>query len=81
MEEDLCGWWCRARPLLWIALYQLNLRWWNWVVFDAVGFDPETHLGASAHFFFYDITKIALLFTGVIPANGAAGATSRRPGA
>ncbi|MGZ4769556.1 MAG: permease, partial [Ilumatobacteraceae bacterium] len=52
--------------LLWITLYQLNLRWWNWVVFDVVGLDPATRLGGSVHFFFYDITKIALLLTGVI---------------
>ena len=52
--------------VVWFTVYQLNLRWWNWVVFDVVGLDPETRLGGSAHFFFYDITKIALLLTGVI---------------
>ena len=55
-----------AAVVVWFTLYQLNLRWWNWFVFDLVGLDPETRLGGSVHFFFYDITKIALLLTGVI---------------
>jgi uncharacterized membrane protein YraQ (UPF0718 family) len=52
--------------LAWLTLYQLNLRWWNWVVFDIMGLDPDSRVGGSVHFFFYDITKIALLLTGVI---------------
>ena len=55
-----------AVAVVWFALYRLNLRWWNWVVFDVAGLDPDTRLGGSVHFFFYDITKIALLLTGVI---------------
>jgi uncharacterized membrane protein YraQ (UPF0718 family) len=55
-----------AVAVLWFTLYRLNLRWWNWVVFDVAGLDPDTRLGGSVHFFFYYITKIALLLTGVI---------------
>ncbi len=51
---------------LWVTLYQLNLRWWNWVVFELFGLDPATRLGGSVHFFFFDLTKITLLLTGVI---------------
>lgn len=55
-----------AAALVWVTFYQLNLRWWNWVVFDVFGLDPATRLGGSVHFFFYDLTKITLLLTGVI---------------
>jgi len=51
---------------VWVTLYQLNLRWWNWVVFDVFGLDPAARLGGSVHFFVYDLTKITLLLTGVI---------------
>ncbi len=51
---------------VWFVLYQMNLRWWNWVVFDLVGLDRDARFGGSVHFFFYDLTKIALLLTGVI---------------
>jgi uncharacterized membrane protein YraQ (UPF0718 family) len=50
----------------WATLYQLNLRFWNWLLFDVVGLDSATRLGSSVHFFFYDVTKITLLLTGVI---------------
>ena len=50
----------------WLSAYQLNLRWWNWVVYDAVGLRRGTRLAGSVHFFVYDLTKIALLLTGVI---------------
>ena len=52
--------------VLWVTLYQLNLRWWNWIVFDVLAFDPASKVGSSVHFFFYDVTKIALLLVGVI---------------
>ncbi len=52
--------------VVWFVLYQVNLPWWDWIVFDVAGFDPETRLGAAVHFFLYDTTKIALLLTGVI---------------
>ena len=58
--------WTVLATAVWLTLYQLNLRWWNWVVFDAAGLDRDSRLGGSVHFFFYDITKIALLLTGVI---------------
>lgn len=52
--------------VVWLILYQVNLPWWDWIVFDVAGLDDETRLGAAIHFFLYDTTKIALLLTGVI---------------
>ncbi len=50
----------------WAVLYWLNLPWWDWLIYDTVGLERETRLAESVHFFFYDVTKIALLLTGVI---------------
>ncbi|MEZ5217346.1 MAG: permease [Ilumatobacteraceae bacterium] len=52
--------------LVWAALYELHDRFWTWLVFDVVRLDPESRLGDAVHFFVYDVTKIALLLTGVI---------------
>lgn len=51
---------------LWWFLYSRNRPFWEWVIFDVVGLDPESRLGESVHFFFYDVTKIALLLSGII---------------
>ena len=51
---------------VWWALYHYNRPFWDQVVFDAAGMDPESHWGEAVHFFFYDVTKIALLLSGVI---------------
>jgi len=55
-----------AAAVAWFVLYQVNLPWWDWIVYDVAGFDAETRLGAAVHFFLFDTTKIALLLTGVI---------------
>ncbi len=55
-----------AGAAVWWALYHYNLPFWDWVIYDLVGLDPQSQLGESVHFFFYDVTKIALLLTGVI---------------
>ena len=52
--------------VVWWLLYSGNRPFWNRVVFDAVGMDPASHWGEAVHFFFYDISKIALLLSGVI---------------
>jgi len=52
--------------VVWASAYQLNLRWWNWVIYSAVGLRRGTRVADSVHFFFFDVTKIALLLTGVI---------------
>lgn len=51
---------------LWWLLYSLNRRFWDWVLFDVIGIDADSRLGELIHFFFYDVTKITLLLTGII---------------
>jgi uncharacterized membrane protein YraQ (UPF0718 family) len=55
-----------AAAAIWWVLYSWNRPFWNTVVYDVAGLDPDSRLGESIHFFFYDVTKIALLLTGVI---------------
>ncbi len=55
-----------AAALGWLALYQVNLPFWNWLVFDIAGLDPASRLGSGVHFFFYDSVKIGLLLVGII---------------
>ena len=50
----------------WWGLYVVNDRVWDTVVYDWAGLAEGSRWGEAAHFFFYDITKIALLLTGVI---------------
>jgi uncharacterized membrane protein YraQ (UPF0718 family) len=55
-----------AAALGWLALYEINLPLWNWVVYDLAGLSPSSRLGSGVHFFFYDSIKIALLLIGII---------------
>ena len=55
-----------AAAVVWFVLYQANLPFWDWVVYDAAGLEAEQRLGGAVHFFLYDTTKIVLLLTGVI---------------
>ena len=50
----------------WVVGYFLNGRFWDLVVFDLLGLDPESRIGETVHFFVYDTTKILLLLTGII---------------
>jgi hypothetical protein len=51
---------------VWLTLYDRNRPFWNWAVYDVVGLDRTTRFGESVHFFAYDVTKIALLLSGII---------------
>ena len=79
VDDDTGGTaWNRRRPsvrrwasvgvgaAIWWALYSWNRPFWNTVAYDGAGLDSDSRLGQSIHFFFYDVTKIALLLTGVI---------------
>lgn len=55
-----------AAGVVWAVLYQLNEPFWDWLLYDTMGLDAADRPAESAHFFFYDVTKIALLLTGVI---------------
>ena len=52
--------------LVWWALYRVNGPFWNWLLFDAIGLDPDTRVGESIRFFVFDTTKILLLLSGII---------------
>lgn len=51
---------------VWWALYHWNEPFWDWAIYDSAGLDADSHWGQAVHFFFYDVTKIALLLSGVI---------------
>jgi uncharacterized membrane protein YraQ (UPF0718 family) len=55
-----------AAGFAWVVGYVVNGQLWDWVVFDLLGFDPESRLGEAIHFFVYDTTKILLLLAGII---------------
>ena len=55
-----------AGTAAWIVLYQANLPFWRWLLGDALGIDLQSSTGDSLLFFGYDLTKIALLLTGII---------------
>ena len=55
-----------AAALGWLALYEINLPLWDWLVYDVAGLAPASRLGSGVHFFFEDSIKIALLLVGVI---------------
>ena len=52
--------------VVWWMLYSLNLPFWDWLLYDVFGMDPEARLTETLHFFLYDTVKIALLLTGII---------------
>ena len=51
---------------LWWVLYSVNRPFWDWLLFEVLGLDPESRVGESIHFFCYDVTKITLLLAGII---------------
>jgi uncharacterized membrane protein YraQ (UPF0718 family) len=55
-----------AAVVVWLVLYAVNRPFWDWLLFDRLGFSADTHLGAAVEFFFYDTAKIALLLGGII---------------
>ncbi|MCU0298092.1 MAG: permease [Candidatus Nanopelagicales bacterium] len=52
--------------LAWFVLYRVNLPFWDWLIYDVFGLDPDSALGSSLHFFGYDLVKIGLLLVGII---------------
>lgn len=52
--------------VVWVALYQVNLPFWDWLLGDVIGLDLDSRLGSGIHFFCYDSVKIALLLIGII---------------
>ncbi len=54
--------------ILWYAVYAQIEDISLWFVFDLIGFDRNSHLGASIQFFLYDTVKILLLLAALIYA-------------
>ena len=52
--------------LAWFALYRINGPFWNWLLFEVIGLDPDSRAGESIRFFVFDTTKILLLLSGII---------------
>lgn len=50
---------------IWGLTYFTNEHLWDWLFFTFLGLDPEQRLSGSAHFFFYDLSKISLLLLGI----------------
>jgi uncharacterized membrane protein YraQ (UPF0718 family) len=55
-----------AAAFAWVVGYFVNGTFWDRVVYDLFGLDPESRLGESVHFFLYDTTKILLLLGGIV---------------
>ncbi len=55
-----------AAAAVWWALYHWNRPFWDWAMYDSIGLAPDSHWGSGVHFFFYDVSKIILLLSGVI---------------
>jgi uncharacterized membrane protein YraQ (UPF0718 family) len=55
-----------AAVAVWFALYALNGRFWDWLLFRVAGLDHATRLGSGVQFFVTDTVKIVLLLAGVI---------------
>ena len=51
---------------IWFALYQLNERLWDWLLYSLLGMDRSARITETLHFFFYDSVKITLLLVGII---------------
>lgn len=55
-----------ALAVLWLLAYRLALPFARWLVFDALGMAPGTHVAAALEFFLYDTAKILLLLAALI---------------
>jgi uncharacterized membrane protein YraQ (UPF0718 family) len=51
---------------VWALAYWVNERFWDALLYDLLGLDPDARLTETLHFFAYDTVKIALLLSGVI---------------
>lgn len=67
-RHSLAGPWLAvgAAAVAWVAAYQVNRPFWDWLLYDAFALNRSTRLTKSLHFFGYDTTKITLLLTGII---------------
>lgn len=52
--------------VIWYALYNTIEPFANWISYGLLGLSPDSQLGSSVAFFFYDVPKIILLLGGMI---------------
>lgn len=52
--------------VIWLVAYNLIQPIANWVTFELIGMERNSHIGESLAFFFYDVPKVLLLLTGMI---------------
>ena len=52
--------------VIWYALYNIIELFANWISYGLLGLSPNSQLGSSVAFFFYDVPKIILLLGGMI---------------
>jgi len=55
-----------ASGLVWVALYQVNEPFWDWLIYTVAGLAPDSTVGSALHFFCYDLVKIVLLLVAII---------------
>lgn len=52
--------------ILWLLVWPQLQNLADWLVYDLIGLQPDTRLGESVNFFFYDVPKILMLLAGMI---------------
>ncbi len=52
--------------IIWLLLWPQLQNISDWLTYDLIGLQPDTRLGESVNFFFYDVPKILMLLTGMI---------------
>jgi uncharacterized membrane protein YraQ (UPF0718 family) len=52
--------------LIWVELYQVNARFWTWLIGAVAGMDLAGRAGSAVLFFCADTVKITLLLVGII---------------
>ena len=52
--------------VLWFLVWRQLQNLADWLTYSLIGLQPESHLGESVNFFFYDVPKILMLLAGMI---------------
>ncbi|MDX1416620.1 MAG: permease [Candidatus Promineifilaceae bacterium] len=55
-----------ALGVVWLLVWPQLQNLADWLTYDLLGLQPDTHLGESVNFFFYDVPKILMLLAGMI---------------
>ena len=52
--------------IIWYLVWQQLQNLADWLTYSVIGLQPDSHLGESLNFFFYDVPKILMLLAGMI---------------